>query len=67
MEFNNSRSHSTLQIKRNLMITRIHTTLIRNQILVLMLKLKLIPKLNKMETLSLMMPTMPTFLESHIL
>jgi len=67
MEFNNSRSHSTLQIKKSLMITRTCTILTRNQIQVLMLRLNLIPKLNRMETLSLMMPTMPTFQESHIL
>jgi len=66
-EFNNSRNHSISQIKKNLMITRTLIILTRNQIQVLMLRLNLIPKLNRMETLSLMMPTMPTFLESHIL
>jgi len=64
---NNSRSHSTLQIKKSLMITRTCTILTRNQIQVLMLRLNLIRKLNRMETLSPMMPTMPIFPESHIL
>ena len=41
MEFSNSRSHLTSQIKKNQMITKTGTTQIRNQIQVLMLKLKL--------------------------
>ena len=67
MEFNNSRSHSTLPIKKNPMITRIFTIQIRNQIQVLMPKSKLI------QTLLLEKPepttrpqTMLFFQEDHI-
>jgi hypothetical protein len=49
------------------MITRTLTTLTRNQIQVLMLKLKLIPKLRRMETLFPILLTEPTFQENHIL
>jgi len=67
MVFSNSRNHLTLQIKKSLMTIRTCTILTNNQIQVLMLRLNLIPKQNRMETLSLMMPTMLTFPESHIL
>jgi len=67
MVFSNSRSHLTSLIKKSLMTIRTCTILTNNQIQVLMLRLNLIPKQNRMETLSLMMPTMLTFPESHIL
>jgi hypothetical protein len=68
MESNNSRNHSTSKIKKNLMTTRIHSTQIRNQIQVLMLKLKLIQTLllEKLEETT-KLGTMLTFQVSHIL
>jgi len=51
MEFNNSRNLLTSQIKKSLMIIRIDTTLTRNQIQVLMLKLNLMLKLKRIQTL----------------
>jgi hypothetical protein len=73
MEFNNSRSHSTLLIKKNLMTTRISTIQTSNQIKVLTVKLNLtlLSKLIQMlllEKLELTtkLQTMPSFQEDHI-
>jgi hypothetical protein len=73
MEFNNSRSHSTLLIKKNLMTTRISTIQTSNQIQVLTVKLNLtlLSKLIQMlllEKLELTtkLQTMPSFQEDHI-
>jgi len=72
MEFNNSRSHSTLLIKKNLMITRIFITQIRNQIQVLTVKLNLTLLSKLIQTLLLEKlelttrpQTMPSFQEDH--
>jgi hypothetical protein len=67
MEFNNSRSLSISKTKKNPMITRIHSTQTRNQIQVLMLKLRLIPTLlseKPVETTK--KPMKPTSPVSHI-
>ena len=67
MVFNNSRNHSTSKIKKNLMITRIDLTQIKNQIQVLTLKLRLIQTLLSEKLVEITKPgTMPTFQESHI-
>jgi hypothetical protein len=73
MEFNNSRSHSTLLIKKNLMTTRISTIQTSNQIQVFTVKLNLtlLSKLIQMlllEKLELTtkLQTMPSFQEDHI-
>jgi len=67
MESNNSRNHSTSQIKKSLMTTRTDTTLTRNQIQVLILKLNLIQTLHleKPEEIT-KKPTKLTFPENHI-
>ena len=73
MESNNSRNHSTSQIKKSLMTTRTDTMLTKNQIQVLMLKLNLMLKLKRIQTLlweqleqTTKKPTRPTFQENHI-
>jgi len=51
MESNNSRNLLTSQIKKSPMTTKTDTTPIRNQIQVLMAKLRLILKLKRIQTL----------------
>ena len=67
MESNNSRSHSTSQTKKNPTTIKTHLTQIRNQIQVLMLKLRLIQTLLSEKLVETTKPgTMPIFPESHI-
>jgi hypothetical protein len=66
MVFNNSRSLLTSKTKKNPMITKIHSTQIRNQIQVLMPKLRLIQTpLSEKPVETTKHGIMPTFLESH--
>jgi len=67
MEFNNLRNLLISQIKKSLMITRTDTTLTRNQIQVLILKLNLIQTLLLEKPVEITKKQMKlTFPESHI-